>query len=115
MRPARHARAERQPGVVGALARREAPLGRQDDLTADAGRLPGEPAPDDLLRDAAAVDIGGVDQGAPGLDERVELRMRGNPWSRRYEVEAVGVRADSAGLATIERVDALDVAGLELE
>ena len=36
----------------------------------------GEPAPDDLFGDPGGVDVGGVDQRAPCLDEYVELGVR---------------------------------------
>ena len=66
----------RETDVVGAVAHRKAPLGREHDLAAYLRRLLGEPAPDDLLRGAVAVDVGGVDQGAARLEEGVELRVR---------------------------------------
>ncbi len=52
-------------GIVGA----EAHLGRDHQVVAALAR---EPAAEDLLRSAEAVDIGGVDEIAAGLDETVE-------------------------------------------
>ena len=62
--------------VVGPVPGREAALGGEHDPVADVGRAGRQPAADDLLRGAAGVDVGGVDEGAAGLDERVELRVR---------------------------------------
>ena len=59
-----------QADVVGAVAHREAALGREHDLVAHVRRAGRQPAADDLLRGAGGVHVGGVDEGAAGLDER---------------------------------------------
>ncbi|OEI67483.1 hypothetical protein Cus16_2920 [Curtobacterium sp. ER1/6] len=60
-----------QPEVVRAVALREAALRGEDDLLR-LGRVRGEPAADDPLGLVARVDVGRVDEGAAGGDERVD-------------------------------------------
>lgn len=47
--------------------------GRERDRLGDVGWAAGEPATNDLFRDAVRIDIGGVDESATRLDEPVEL------------------------------------------
>jgi hypothetical protein len=61
----------REPDVVGALTHGEPALGGENQLRR-VGGVVGQPAADDLLRDAGAVDVGGVDERAPALDERLQ-------------------------------------------
>jgi hypothetical protein len=75
----------RQAEVVGPVAHREPALGGEHDAVPYVGGPRREPAADDLLGPAAAVDVGRVDEVAAGLDERVELRVR---------ARLVGLRAE---------------------
>ena len=66
--------APRQSNRIGVLAALStgAPLAGEDDPVSDVSMSCGEPAPDDLFRDAANIHIGGVDQIAASLNECVE-------------------------------------------
>jgi len=65
-----------QPDAVRVGSHRETSLGGEHDGFGEVSRSVVEPTADDLLRDAGRVDIGSVDQGAAGLDETVQLRVR---------------------------------------
>ena len=62
----------REPGVVGAVAHRHARLGGEQHAVAAAA----QGAPDDLLGEAAGVDVGGVDQVDARLEAHVDLAGR---------------------------------------
>jgi hypothetical protein len=61
---------ETQP--VRVIRGREVSLGGDDQLVGESGVV-GEPASDDALGLATAIDVCGLDEVAIGLDERVEL------------------------------------------
>ncbi|ENN85216.1 hypothetical protein RHSP_55170 [Rhizobium freirei PRF 81] len=81
--------------VVRAIAHREAAL-RGDDGLARLGRTRLQPAADDLLRLAGAVDVGGVDEVAAPCEIIVEKPMRRG---------LVRFRAESHGAKAIGRDD----------
>ncbi len=86
--------------VVGTVAHREATLGGDDEV---AQLLALEPAPDDLLGGAVAVDVGGVEEIATGLDIGVHhLKGRGlvGFLAEGHGAEAVG-GDDGAAIAEL--------------
>ncbi len=62
------------PARMNALARREPRLGRHDHLVAETTL--GDEAAQQLLAPPARIDVGGVDEVAPGIHIRVEHRPR---------------------------------------
>jgi hypothetical protein len=98
--------APRVAELVGVVAHRAVHLGREHDVVA----APGERLADDLLRLAARVDVGGVDEVDPGvegavddLDALVVVRVAPAPEHHRAEAQRGHLDAGAGERAAVHR------------